>query len=86
MSYAHYFNKKYDQVGCIFQGPYGSRLIETDSDLINTSKYIHNNPAEFTDPLSYEWSSIQSYIHGYPDVADPAYILKILNGAPYTLS
>lgn len=38
MSLAH--NKKYKGKGSIFQGPYKSRLIESDGDLVNVIFYI----------------------------------------------
>ena len=39
----HYFNKKYDRSGALFQHRYKSRAIESKQDVINVSKYIHQN-------------------------------------------
>ncbi|MDX8344119.1 REP-associated tyrosine transposase [Rossellomorea sp. YZS02] len=64
--YAVYFNKKYDYVGHVFQGRYGSTKIDTPSYFIKASRYIHQNPVEgklTIRPESYPWSSYPSYIH-----------------------
>jgi REP element-mobilizing transposase RayT len=42
--YTKYFNKKYNYVGHLFQDVYYSELIETDIQMIETSRYIHLNP------------------------------------------
>jgi putative transposase len=86
MSYSHFFNKKYNQVGSVFQGRFKSKYVENDEYLIHLSKYIHNNPVEFIDTMNYRWSSIQSYINKKAIIANPSYILKCLNGSDYTLN
>ena len=43
--YSVYFNKRYDRVGSLFQGPYKAVLIEHDNQLLHLSRYIHLNPA-----------------------------------------
>ncbi len=63
--YAIYFNKKYDLVGHVFQGRYGSTKIDLPSYFIKASRYIHMNPVEAritTRPEDYEWSSYKSYV------------------------
>ena len=65
MKYAIYFNKKYNFVGHLFQGRYRSELIESDSQLLQTSKYIHLNPVRANivgNPSMYEWSSYREYL------------------------
>jgi putative transposase len=64
--YAIYFNKKYDYVGHVFQGRYGSTKIDTPAYFIKVSRYIHQNPvkAKLTVvPEYYPWSSYPSYVH-----------------------
>lgn len=64
--YAVYFNKKYDYVGHVFQGRYGSTKIDTPSYFIKASRYIHHNPVEAKltiHPGSYPWSSYPFYLH-----------------------
>ena len=54
--YSYYFNKKYKRVGTLFQGRFKAKLIETDTQLINTFNYIHTNPVEIIEPGWKEWS------------------------------
>ena len=42
--YARYFNHKYNYIGHLFQDRYFSELIESDAQLLSTSRYIHLNP------------------------------------------
>ena len=63
--YTKNFNVKYNLVGHLFQGRYFSELIQTDSYLLEASKYLHLNPvkAKMVDlPESYKWSSYKMYI------------------------
>lgn len=67
-SYTKYFNKKYDRVGPLLQGPFRYKRIESEGQLIYVSKYIHRNPIEssknhlsWNHVLTYRWSSLPSY-------------------------
>ena len=61
-SFTMRINKKYDRVGHLFQGIYKARLITTDADLINISKYIHFNAGENKKEIMfYPYSSIRMY-------------------------
>ncbi|MCH5138910.1 transposase [Clostridiaceae bacterium UIB06] len=63
--YAKYFNNKYQYVGHLFQARYGSELVEEDSYVLETSRYIHLNPVRakmVEKPDIYEWSSYSMYI------------------------
>lgn len=44
LSYAKFFNTKYQRVGPLFQGRFKAKLIETDEYLLQLSAYIHRNP------------------------------------------
>src|SRR5690606_34138779 len=69
--YAMYFNSRHNLVGHVFQGRYGSELIETKDYELEVSRYIHLNPveAEMVDtPLEYKWSSYRAYVAGKEDV------------------
>ena len=46
---AHYFNKKYERVGHLFQGRFRAVHIKTNEQLQNVFVYIHTNPAELID-------------------------------------
>jgi len=43
-SYSKYFNKKYKRVGSLFQDAFKAVLVESDTQLLWLSAYIHNNP------------------------------------------
>ncbi|QAT40532.1 transposase [Clostridium sp. JN-9] len=63
--YATYYNKKYNYIGHLFQGRYFAELIESDSQMLETSRYIHLNPVRakmVEKPEIYEWSSYSMYI------------------------
>lgn len=42
-SYSHYFNKKYDRTGSMFESRYKSSRISSDEYLLHISRYIHLN-------------------------------------------
>lgn len=58
--YTRYFNKKYNYIGHLFQDIYFAEIIEDDTQMLETSRYVHLNPvkARMVDfPLDYKWSS-----------------------------
>lgn len=58
--YTKYFNKKYNYIGHLFQARYFAETIEDDTQLLETSRYVHLNPvkARMVEwPDQYEWSS-----------------------------
>ena len=60
--YSMYFNKKYDRIGSLFQGPYKAVLVTDDTYLLHLSRYIHLNPSEYADDLEKEYSSYTEYL------------------------
>lgn len=67
--YSMHFNKKYDRVGGLFQGPYKAVMIEQEQHFIWTTKYIHRNPLALAphkdDPnklVDYPYSSYKNYL------------------------
>ncbi len=63
-SYAKYINKKYSKVGHVFQDCFKANNIETHSQLMWTSSYIHMNPVKdkiVNDPSKYTWSSYNDF-------------------------
>ena len=44
ISYAAYFNDRYDQCGPVFEMPFKARLVQGGDDIINVITYIHLNP------------------------------------------
>ena len=60
MTYAGYFNDKYEKVGHLWQGRFKSRVIVKDKYLIDCINYVELNPvrAELVEsPHEYMWSS-----------------------------
>lgn len=60
--YARHFNKKYQRVGHVFQGPFRSQVIEVDEYYLTVVRYIMQNPirANITDDLgAYEFCSFR---------------------------
>ncbi len=70
-SYTKYFNTKYTRVGALLQGVFKAVRIETDEQLIHTSRYIHINPVVsglVKMPEDYSWSSYNQYISVPPGI------------------
>lgn len=44
--YVQYFNKKYERTGNLFARPYRARLLRSTRDVMETSKYVLQNPIE----------------------------------------
>lgn len=68
--YAMYFNKRHHLVGHVFQGRYGAELIEASDYLLDSSRYIHLNPARASmvkSPEVYPWSSYYAYVSDTPN-------------------
>ncbi|KYH34275.1 transposase IS200 like protein [Clostridium tepidiprofundi DSM 19306] len=63
--YARYFNKKYNYVGHLWQDKFYAELIKSNKQMLDTSRYIHLNPAKakiVKKPEEYKWSSYAMYI------------------------
>ena len=63
VSYSHYFNKKYERCGHLFQDRYLSEAVDDDAYLLTAFRYILNNPkkAGICEAKDYEWSSYGQY-------------------------
>ncbi|OGD53363.1 hypothetical protein A3J78_01130 [Candidatus Beckwithbacteria bacterium RBG_13_35_6] len=89
ITYARYFNKKYNRVGSLFQGRFKAKLIDKDEYLLQLSKYIHLNPREiYQNPLStYPYSSYRFYLYGGPkEFIDTKTILSYFDSTNKKLS
>lgn len=64
ISYAIYFNKKYERVGHLFQDRFFSKKVEDREYLKMVCRYIHQNPqkARIEKTENYKWSSYKEYI------------------------
>lgn len=79
--YAQYYNRRYDHVGHLFQGRFGSQPIDGDEQLIECVRYIHKNPvkAGISNSCDYKWSSYRGYIQG-ATVTDTNLVLEMIGG------
>jgi REP element-mobilizing transposase RayT len=80
-AYARHFNKKYDHVGHVFQDRYRCEPIDDESYLLETVRYIHNNPEEagICRSEKYRWSSYREYM-GSPRLVDTHFMLTLFGG------
>ena len=67
ISLTYYTNLTQHRIGHLLQGVYKARLVKSDEDLINMSKYIHLNPCgkdlhNRGLALNYLFSSVSSYL------------------------
>jgi len=85
ISYSHYFNKKYERVGHLFQDRFRSERIESEDYLLACIRYIHNNPVKafiVREPSDYEWSSYNAYMDKYDnedEIVSTEFILNIFS-------
>lgn len=64
VSYARYYNRKYDTVGHLFQDRFRSENVECDAYLMTVIRYIHQNPVKaglVRKPGDWKWSSCSGY-------------------------
>ncbi len=79
--YAHYFRRRYNHTGFLFQNRYKSYLIDKESYLLECARYIERNPVRagiVQDPGDYIWSSYLCYASdkdsGIISEPDPIYL------------
>ena len=64
--FARQINRDLNADGSLFRDRYKSLLVDTDSYLLQVSRYIHLNPVEanlVSKPEDYTWSSYASYLN-----------------------
>lgn len=76
MSYAKYFNKKYNRVGSLFEGPFKAKHIEDDNQAKYLFSYIHLNPVKLIDS---KWKE-----NGIGDVGKTLKYLDTYNWSSYS--
>lgn len=81
-SYSRYFNIINHRYGPLFQGNFKAVRIESNSQLLHATRYIHLNPVTsyLVEQIErYPWSSLHEYIKNQQDVCEKKIILGQFN-------
>lgn len=77
--YTRYFNRRYGEVGHLFQGRYKAIVCDKDTYLLELVRYIHLNPVRakiVKKPEDYVWTGHLSYLgRGGDDLIDEGFVL-----------
>ncbi len=80
LSYAIYFNKKYNCSGHLFQDRFTSNIVKNEAYFVYVSKYIHLNPVRaqiVKRAEEYKWSSYSTYIENkYDNIVECDFLLR----------
>ncbi len=85
VSFARFYNWKYNTTGHLFQDRFKSENVEDDEYLLTVMRYIHRNPVKsgiVKRPGDWKWSSYNGYYYSnnYPqDLLDSELILGIFS-------
>jgi putative transposase len=85
VSYANYYNWKYQTIGHLFQDRFRSENVETDQYLLKVIRYNHQNPVKagiVQQVVDWRWSSCRSYYYPNPeswDLVDTKFILNMFS-------
>ena len=78
--FAHSFNRKYGQVGHVFQGRFHSIPVQEDAYFTTVARYIHLNPVRagiVKRPEDFPWSNYGRLIRGQIDpLVEPEFLLE----------
>ena len=85
-AYASRYNWRHGRSGPLFGGRFHSTTIESDEQLLQTSRYIHRNPLAFVSEPSleaYRWSSLGVYLgrRARPPWLQTATVLGLVGGS-----
>jgi REP element-mobilizing transposase RayT len=85
VSYANWYNRKYERQGPLFQDRFKSEPVLDDSYLLSVLRYIHQNPIRAglcKKAEDYEWSSYTDYIETRAGIADTTEVLEMFSSRP----
>jgi putative transposase len=71
-TYAQAYNRRYGYHGHLFERRFFSKVIEDDSYLLSSTRYVHRNPLDaglVSHPAEYVWSSYMYYARADRDQA-----------------
>ena len=78
--HAQSFNGRHGHIGPVFQSRFDCVPVRSDSQLVQTVRYIHRNPIDLgEDWRTYHWSSYQGYLEGLSR-CETETVLEILGG------
>ena len=80
VSYAIWYNRKYERVGHLFQDRFRSECVETEQYYRAVLRYIIRNPVKagmVSQPGMYRWSSFLAYEKGSGSITDTQYALDL---------
>lgn len=83
------FNRKYQTVGHLFQGRFGSRLCSRDAYFLRLLRYIHRNPVAagiVSSPLQWRWSGHADLLKGESALLDCEFPLGFFGEGPAALA
>jgi REP element-mobilizing transposase RayT len=82
--YTRYFNKRYGEVGHLFQGRYKAIVCDKEAYLLQLVRYIHLNPVRATiakKPEDYAWTGHLSYLGKSRDsLINEGFVLEQFSG------
>lgn len=81
VSYACWFNWQYERTGHLFQDRFRSKAVESEAQLLNSLRYIHQNPIKAglaSTVNTYPWSSYSEYLDG-EYLVDTNYVLGLFD-------
>ena len=83
VTYAHYYNEKYDRTGHLFQDRFRSEAVESDAYFFTVLRYIMQNPVKaglVNHPGAWRWSSFLAYEKGTGTITDTGYAAELFGG------
>jgi len=81
-AYSHYFNKRHNRTGHLFEGRYKCKLVQHDTYSLALARYVHLNPvkAGLAEKAElYAWSSAAQYLGLRGGLAEPSIVLDPLS-------
>lgn len=84
-SYVHWYNRKYERIGNLFQDRFKSEPVENDPYFLTVLRYIHQNPLKANlvkKYRDYKWSSYKDYMDkamNNTKLLDPGFTLKLFD-------
>ena len=63
--YSHYFNKRYERAGHLFESRFKSKLVQEDRYFLGLLRYVHMNPVKAgmaAAPEQYAWRSLRAIL------------------------